>query len=146
MGHISSLISPFFLEVSVPSQENEQSYHVLVCRGSRFCLFLQCIDSILELFRQCGSFRAAPTVWQFQSCSDSVVVLELFRHCGSFRTVPTVWQSQNCSDSVVVLELFRQCGSFRTVPIVWQFQNCSNSVVVLELFRQCGSFRTVQTV
>jgi hypothetical protein len=43
------------------------SSHVLVCWGSRFCLFLQCIDSILELFRQCGSFICVvcPFIYRF---------------------------------------------------------------------------------
>ena len=90
MGHISSLISPFFLEVSVPSQESEWS-----------CIYVLGV-SIWPL-----SMILSIECW---NCSDSVVVLELFRQCGSF---------ENCSDSVVVLELFRQCGSFRTVPTVW---------------------------
>ena len=126
--HKTSLTLPLFIEVSVPSQESEWSC-ICVLGVSIWPLSMilsiecwNCSDSVvvLELFRQCGSFKTVPTVWQFQNCSDSVVVLELFRQCG-------------------ILELFRQCGSFRTVPTVWyfrtvptvwQFQNCSDSVVV----------------
>jgi hypothetical protein len=31
-------------------------------------------------------------MWQFLNCSDSVAVLDLFRQCGSFRIVQTVWR------------------------------------------------------
>jgi DnaJ-class molecular chaperone len=32
------------------------SDHIFVCQGYRLCLFLRFVFSILELFRQCGTF------------------------------------------------------------------------------------------
>ena len=52
-SHDTSLTSPLFIEVPVPSQESE--WNVYVCQGYQCCLYSNdFLCQILELFRQCS--------------------------------------------------------------------------------------------
>ena len=53
-AHTTSLASPLFIEVHVPSQESVRSF--LCVLRYRFSLFHRFWHLILELFRQCGIF------------------------------------------------------------------------------------------